>query len=674
MGRKRKNRRNAAAGSGAGAAERQPASGGPSSGASGESPLRAPESPGRAPESPGRAPGASARVGDTGRGKRGGGGSEASRLWWYAAIVVIAAVAAFAQTFSYQYTLDDIGIVEENPAIRSLDIGRILRTNYWGEGDDKHDQGLYRPFTIATYAVQYALHGLDPEPYHVVNVLLHAVASLLLFLVMWELSRSGGQALWAGVLFAVHPIHSEAVAGIVGRAEMLSLMGVLGCLFLYLRGLREEIASDSARWAWLGGACVAALIGMLSKEVAVIAVAVVLVTEVFVPRCRRLIAGNRAAVAAVAGIVGATLLFLWLRSGAVVARSVHVGFQELSDGERMATALRICMEYVGMLLFPVQLVADYPTLDVPISRGLFEPGVLGALGVLAVLVALVIWSWERAVVVGWGVLFFLGALFPVSNLPFAIGVMKAERLLYSPSAGFVAALVALGFYWLDRPATRYGLRAAFALLAVAYLTRTVMRNPVWRDNRRLADATLAVMPNSVIFNTVRFNLLRDAGQNAEARPYIERAFKAQPDNFTTLFNFGNVELDLGNLESAVSFYRRALAIRDSHSGALNNLGRALGELGRQREAAEAYEQLRSVNPDHPGSYVNLMGVYAGLGDIEKGLPLAEEAVRRFPNLAAAHWNAAAMYRAAGQERRAEAALARARQLDASISTTRDVRE
>ncbi|HET7825991.1 MAG TPA: hypothetical protein VFK90_11690, partial [Anaeromyxobacter sp.] len=174
------------------------------------------------------------------------------------------AAAAFANTLPNQPVLDDGWAVLDNPVVRTLDVRRALGAQY-GHAGGATLQGPYRPVATLTWALQYALHGRTPPGYHLVNVLLHAVATALVVVLARRLllaaapQRASPGALGAGLLFALHPVHVEAVAPIVARTELLAAVGGLGALLLALGPHRR---------ARLAGASAALLAGVLSKETA----------------------------------------------------------------------------------------------------------------------------------------------------------------------------------------------------------------------------------------------------------------------------------------------------------------------------------------------------------------------------------------------------------------------
>src|SRR5204862_509452 len=165
-----------------------------------------------------------------------------SRLWLIG--VALSGLGAFANSQGNGFVLDDLSIIVSNPLIRSLsNLPRIFSSHYWYPELQSGD--LYRPLTVATYALNYAAGGLNPWGYHAVNVLLHMACSCLVFLLFNRLLASTTAAGFAAVLFAVHPLHTEAVASVIGRAELLAAGSVLAALYLHSDGgdrLRQSIS------------------------------------------------------------------------------------------------------------------------------------------------------------------------------------------------------------------------------------------------------------------------------------------------------------------------------------------------------------------------------------------------------------------------------------------------
>jgi protein O-mannosyl-transferase len=593
---------------------------------------------------------------DPGRAARG-------KIFW---LIALLSAGVYLNTLHSDFTYDDFDIVAKNQMITSLsNVPRLFTSTYWAGLDSAPDRSLYRPLTMTTYALEYKLHGLRPGWFHVVNVLLHALTASVLFLTLWEIFRDETLALISAGLFAVHPIHTEAVSSIVGRAEILALLGILVCILGYFRALR---ARGAGAWAWSLVSVLAYSAGMFSKEVGITAPAVIIMTHALIPVHRGLLRRRQQAMAIYAAYAVSAVAFLLLRSQAVTGRAIHAGFVHVPAQVRVLTAVRVLMEYLGLLFAPTRLTADYWL--VPAARSLIEPGALA--GVLTVIGAAVIvaWSWRKHPAIAWGLCFFAITIFPVSNIPFGIGIMKAERILYSPSAGFTAAaggaLVAL----LARRSTRRASAAGIAVIVILLSIMTWERNRDWKDNFTLATATLKRTPNSPNFNVVMGQWYRVHNNNPEAKRYYLVAAAAFARDKTSLFNLGNIESDDGSLEQAVAYYQQALAVDSLYLDALNNLGNAYHRLGRFDEAAETFRRFMRLKPDDPHPYLNLMAVYVDQKNYGAALPLAYEALSRFPDVADIQFNAAAIFGLLKLEAEAQEAYRRAQELEKSARPSR----
>lgn len=578
--------------------------------------------------------------------------------------VLVIAVAAYANTLNSDFTLDDVAIVKANESIRSLgNIGKFFTTNYWGDQDTISDKSLYRPLAITSYALNYAVNGVSPRGYHAVNIGLHAGVCVLLYALVLSLFHDARMALISGILFAVHPIHTEDVAGIVGRAEIMALFGVLTCCLAYLLATRDERHG----WGWVALSIGGYAFGIFSKEIGFMGPFLILLWEWILPQRRRLFRADFRAIAAFAGYAGVVLAWGGLRASAISSADVvNQGFVGTTKSEQVMTGLRVCMEYVGLLLAPIKLSADYWIPEVPFARSIWEPGVLAAIALLAGLLFVVWATWRRRPGTAWGILVFLVVLFPVSNIPFRIGVLKAERLLYSPSAGFIVGVAALAATALKRRWMQKAVRAAVVVIACLLLGRTWARNLDWRDDFTLATRTLKSSPDSPAFNFVMAEYYRDLHQDDLARGHILRCLKANPSSTWALLNLGNLEMNANRFDRAAEYFQQVLRVNPQDASALTNLGWCLEELHRYPEAADALERSRALRPDNPASYVNLLSVYIELKNVTAAMPVLEEALRRFPNVPAVHWNAGGLYLLAGRKAESEAAFRRARELDPTI--------
>ncbi len=392
----------------------------------------------------------------------------------YAAVAACAAVVYIGALWNH-FALDDNQIVQFNKLVLHFSgVWRAFVSPYW----PLVGGGMYRPLPLASYAIDWQLGGAAWW-FHAVNVAWHAGASVA---VAWVARRWSGEraALAAGLLFAVHPVHVEAVANIVGRAEVMAALFVLLAVY-------AALAHDNLWWS---AAALAA--GLLSKENAVVAPALIIWGWMMglAPRPSR---GRMATYAAVWVALGVTYVVArWGVLGhELVGRPAPVFFGASPVAVRL-TAVAALADVARLLVFPLTLRVDYS----PAERTLVTTAIdlRFALGLLCVAAwsALLWFTWRRGRrVEAFGLGWIAIAVFPVSNLLVPIGVLVAERALYIPSAGLALAAGA----WLKDLDTRR-LAVVLGALVVVGGVRSALRIPVWYDTQSMIMSELEDSPRS----------------------------------------------------------------------------------------------------------------------------------------------------------------------------------
>jgi len=489
----------------------------------------------------------------------------------------LVAVAAFAPGLGADFPIDDAEIVRDNPLLApGASFFDAVSSPY---GPESTNRTLWRPLTMAFLFVERRIFGASPVPHQVVNLLINAAVASLVAAVALRLGLRPFAAAVAGFFFGVHPVHAEAVVGIVGRAEILAAAAVLCSTFLALEGFR---VAGSER---LGLALSASLfgLGVLAKESAATFGLVILVVA-FVR------GGGRArplflALGVHAAVLALVLLLRHLVLGAVafdMARVVPFLDNPLvleGTRARVLTALAGLFLALRLLLFPHPLSVDYGYDAFPVSR---EIGAEPLLGILAVLGLLAVFSLARrrrpAAALGAG--FFLATFALTSNLFFPIGTIFGERLVYLPSAGIAIAAAAV------LPKGR--IAGAIAVAAVIALGI--------RAGSRSADFRTP----SALFETA-----------VEARPRSAKAWH----------NLAVERRKAGDARGAESAFARAVAILPGFGEAELGLGSLLLERGERAAAATAFRRGAEADPGVPGNFVGL----ASVAMIEGRLDEAREA-------------------------------------------------
>lgn len=409
------------------------------------------------------------------------------------ALVALVAFVVYANTLAHQFVYDDLSVIVANPRLHSLAHWRDIVASPWWP------RGLYRPLTSLTLAANWTVTPGGPFGFHLVNVLLHAIAAALVYLLAVRLMRSPA-ALAAALLFAVHPLHVEAVANVVGRAEVLAGLFVVAAsiLFLWYGDLAREPGGRVARTIAGGGALGAGVLALASKESAFALPGILLVVDWARSRVdnedyRRRFARTWPVWC---GALVLTMGWLWLRTavvGELAGDSPAPGLAGTSIGERIVIMLPVVTEYLRLLLFPLRLSAEYSPNFLPVSTRLGAHALVGLallLGSLAIAAGLR----RRAPGVTAGIAWTGVAIFVVSNVLVPSGVLLAERTLYLASTG---VCLALGCLWdLGYQRRRVIALAVAALVLTAGAVRTYTRSRVWRDDGTFFPRLAADAPGS----------------------------------------------------------------------------------------------------------------------------------------------------------------------------------
>jgi protein O-mannosyl-transferase len=417
-------------------------------------------------------------------------------------LIFAVAVALYLPTVQYSFVQDDRVIVVGNPAVHSSAAAvRGFARPYW---PPPNAGGLYRPLTILSYAADWRLAGGQPWLFHLMNALWHGLAAVLVVaLVARWLPEPAAFA--AGLVFALHPVHVEAVASIVGRAELLAAVGLLGAVATARRG------------GWPAAvACAAA--AMLSKEHGAVAGILVLIDDwLRPPGARRYPVGLYVAL----GIVTAMFVIIWVKIGGAAAAAVAPPFLGAGPGGRLAVALPAMARAGWLLIWPAQLSADYGPQVIPVRTGISLAAVTGA--AIAVAVVALGFGCRRR----WPALSFAalaGALcsLPTSNLFFGSGVVLAERNLY---VAVLLVAVAVG-YAVAYGEGRWGSRrttVAVMALALVLAAGSFARLRAWRDNRSFLLTLLVDHPESYHAHASAAAVLAGLRDTAGARREYARA-------------------------------------------------------------------------------------------------------------------------------------------------------
>ncbi len=545
-----------------------------------------------------------------------------------AAAVGLVALTTYILTVGYDFAFDDhlvVPVAWQMGAWSPLDVLRApVRAG---------DVLLlyFRPLTALSYWVDGLLWQGNPGGFHLTNILLHALVSLLVLKVARCLLPAGPGPLLAGLLFAVHPVHVEAVAWVQGRVDLLSAAGLLLALLLGLAG--AGAARGRRLLCWLASA-MAFFLALLAKEVAVVTpalTALVLAGQPGRGGWRRV-----QSCLPLLGLQGSVfLVYLWLRAATLGSLSLGlVGGPPL--GDRVLLSLGVIPVYLRLLLWPLAFNPKHP-FSPPAS--FMDADVLIGAALLVTLGVLALMCGPRLPGLRPGFAWLVLAWLPASNLIPIRGFVVAERYLYLPSAGLCIALAGVAA---EATRLRGRWRRAVSAVVVTLLFTlgglAVSQARIWKDIRTFYEALVHLNPGSAFAHNNLGGIYLGIGQDAWAQAEFRETLRLQPGHPGALNNLGLLAQRRGDLAEARRLYGEALNTRPNQADVWNNLGTLYEEEGDAARATSAYREAVRLEPETPRFLANLAGALALQGRREEAAGLFEQAIRLDPTVR--RWRAA----------------------------------
>jgi len=535
---------------------------------------------------------------------------------------------------------DNASIIGVDPRIRAATpetIRLIFTTEYWYPANIS---GLYRPFTTLSYLWNYAVLGDGARRltgYHWINLALHDVNILLVYALGCMILGGAAPAFALAALWAVHPVLTESVTNIVGRADLLAACGVLAGVLCHIRAISS---AGRRRMGWLTALAAAQTVALFSKESGAILPAVMLLYDLI---------WNRSQAWRYRFLSYAVLLipfgaFAYLRLQIDTHLVVHFGENALVGAgfwTQRITAIKVIGKFLWLFAWPARLSADYSFNAVPLfgwRPWIWEDGkALIALAACAGL-ALIAIRFRRIKPLLFFVGFFFIALAPSSNLLFVIGSIMAERFMYLPSLALCGCVVvAVQEMRLTRPWLKW---AALGAVCLAFGMRTYARNLDWRDGVSLWSSAADAYPQSA---RAHFNLgaalIAERSDVAKGIAEIEAALRIRPDYPNALLVMGNALARLpGRMPDAIAQYRAALKLDPNFAQAHYNLGNALARTpGGIPEAIAEWQAAIRLQPDLAEAHYNLATADSQIpGRAPEAIAEYQAALRVRPEWAEAH--------------------------------------
>jgi Flp pilus assembly protein TadD len=528
------------------------------------------------------------------------------RLFPWAIVAVLALTTlvharAFGNPFLF---FDDPQNVLDNPPIRALTLHNLEA--YF----TTPLLGMYSPLVYLSFAVDYAIGGLDTTAYHATNLALHLINVGLVAVIIRRLTNHATSGVMVALLFGVHPLNVAAVAPISVRSSLLYSAFYLAAYLAYLAYVRR------GEWRWLAVALACFILSGLSKSSAVVFPAILVLTDVYLGRR---LTGQRWLEKLPFVLIAAVFAALTL-----VFRSDVGVTQNFSPFERGALALYSLAYYAFALVVPIGLSPFHPypaRVDGQLPMSIY----FAAFACLAVVTGASLWKAQRRLLVFGGLFFLINLVLVLKLVPLGVEFI-ADRYVYLPSIGLLLVIVELGYAG-GLVRRRAGL-AAFAAIAVWFSTVAYSRPLDWRDRLTFETRVLQRYPDDPDALAGLGIALADLGRIEEAVTYFSRAASIDPGNADTRVNLCAALQKLGRFEDAVREGREAVRLRPQQADAHTNLAAALEALGRSEESAREYAEVVRLTPASGDAHANLGRVLLALdGRAADAVPHLREAIR-----------------------------------------------
>ncbi|MBI4843421.1 MAG: tetratricopeptide repeat protein [Nitrospirae bacterium] len=541
---------------------------------------------------------------------------EAPNLKFYVISVIFVSFAVYFNALFNGFVYDDIGQVVENRWLKDIkNIPTIFTASAWSFLPENEEANYYRPLTHIIYLITYHIFGLQAWGFHLINIIFHSGVSVLVFVILLTLQREIHAcdsvpfflpSFISALLFATHPIHTEAVSWVAGLPDISYSFFFLLSLYLYLRseGLINRHYLLSVISYFLAALC---------KEPALTLLGVIIIHDhIFEKTDRRPATYLQRYIP----YLIVAIIYLILRFNALG------GFAPLKPEIRLSTygyiinAFPLFSQYVKALILPINLNVFHvfhPIFSIFEMRGIISAGVT------AVFVTLCCLSLWKNRMIFFSLLIMVLPLLPVMYIPAVGENVFAERYLYLPSFGFVM-LIAVFLSSENINKRVAGLRWALLIpiiLIFIYSMSTISRNAVWKNNFILFTDTALKSPEAGLPHSYLGTEFMEKGQVDEAIEKYKVALKFDPDSIEVHNNLGNAYDYKGVTDKAIEQYEIALKLNPLVAATNYNLGIAYGKKGLLDKAVEHFSVALDIDPDNADAHYNLGYAYELKGRVDE---------------------------------------------------------
>ncbi len=517
----------------------------------------------------------------------------------YYLIIGIAAFAVYANSLSNDFVFDDESVVLGDPSITNIyNIPKYFTAQ---EGFHKVIGRYYRPVVSSTYAIDYAIWGLKPFGFHLTNIIIHIINSLLFFkllLMIFAVDKPGQHAskfyavLFGGVVFAVHTIHTEAVSWVSGRTDSLSFTFFAASFIYYLK--------FSARQKPLNFFLVLVFffLSLLAKEMAITLPVVIFLYDFAVNKgIKWKFIQNRLWIYCTLAVVSILYLYLrWLILKDVPQRETYFYFYGKDTLTVIYTMLQTIPLYFRLLVVPVGLLYHY-NVYFPYQSSIASFEVIFALLFVIVMIAAAIMIFRRNPLISFSIVFVFITMLPVMNIVPTMNYM-AERFLYIPSAAFSIILAVL-FSKVYTRKTGAVLIGVCSVIVVFYSYLTFVRNMDWQNNDALFLSAEG-RPGSLLYVNIA-NIYANRQEYDTAEVLYRKAISLRDETLLANTNLGKIFLIRGNFDSAYHYIYKSYLLDTLSPEPMFALAQLYLNNNNSPEAIRWLEKVQLTAPDYMNS-------------------------------------------------------------------------
>ncbi len=575
------------------------------------------------------------------------------------ALIFILCFILYGNTIRNNYALDDDIYTRHNLFVQQgfshlwdiFDKGSLYGFNKVGEQQ-------YRPIALLDFMTEVQIFGLNPHVNHFFNVLFFALACMALYLLLKRLFYNSNPAIPVAILllYLFHPIHTEVVANIKSRDEILGFL--FGTVSLLLLMKQEQTGREKGKpylWSLIAFACA----GFSKENYLTFAIVMPLMLYYFTQK------DIKSSIRTSLPFFGIVLFYLLVRT-AVLTNNTISGKMDIinnslmaakSSMEQLATEFMMLGKYIGLLIIPYPLSYDYSYNQIPIVS-FANIKAVGSLLLYLALGSYALWTFRKKTVYGFAILYYFITIFLTSNLLIKIGSSFGERFLFAPSLGYCMALpfIIASLFRLNPAEMKWRQKnyfyAAIGVILLIYASITIPRNRDWQDNYTLFTADIAHASNSAraheaLASEYRVQAENNANTGQRLRFYqlsldeFRKALAIYPDA-DTYYNMGVSYYEAGMHDSALSVYLKAIEVNPAYTLADNNIGVIYFERKQYGDAINYFEKYYQSDTSNLQALMNIGAAYQNEGNYSMAMEYYNMVLKKDPNNAGVLSNIARM--------------------------------